>query len=390
MIMNIETWVPVDIRDSLGIVAKGEKKKGHPSYCLNNGRLSPLTLYCYLKSKFGPPNGIQMLFKKPNDSDNLIHWHYTIRSDEDILEILGMNTKIEFWLNSSVKVSESDWDDLINRIKQDFKNQGPGMSAIRKDLEHWWLFINPYSRFSGIVSSGVEKLKALDIENIKVPDVLKRRTAQDEFMQEIEAYTKSYTEAGFLCATLRLVAPVYAESFVNLLIFLTAKPEVKADERLYQDLIRKQIDVRVKSLPLYCHGFKSSPDDTSVEFKAFLRLMNHRNDILHGNIDPQSLKFDEVWFDGYTPLFKDEKLLLERATYHSLKHIEPTAVMEDVQTVETFIEYLMTLLEPNVRQQVELLANDPYPGWREETGRVGKLFSNLVADISPVFKSDES
>lgn len=70
------------------------------SLFVNGGRLSPLSLYCYLKGRFGPPNGFQMAFKKEKDSDNLIHWHYHIVSGPESLQILGMNTRVEFWSNT--------------------------------------------------------------------------------------------------------------------------------------------------------------------------------------------------------------------------------------------------------------------------------------------------
>src|SRR5262245_54955741 len=43
----------------------------------NDGSISLLDLYCYLEARFGPPNGISMLFRKPS-SDNAIQWHYTL------------------------------------------------------------------------------------------------------------------------------------------------------------------------------------------------------------------------------------------------------------------------------------------------------------------------
>jgi len=278
----------------------------------------------------------------------------------------------------------------LETIKSDFKNQGRKISGVRKSLEHWNLFINPFTRLKNIVKQGRLRLSETDL-TLSPPERAIPEKQPDRFKEELEKYIKNIQEAAFLCTNLRMVAPVYAESFVNLLIFLLAKKEIKDDERLYQDLVRKQIDVRVKSLPHYCQGFVRNLSDDDEAFKNFLRLMNKRNDVLHGNVDPMSLKFDEVWFDEYTPLFKDEKPFAERATYHLLKHIEPSEVLSDIDVVDSFIEYLLNLLAPEMKEQVERLSEDSYPGWREDTKRVGALFPDVVVDMMLVAgTTDES
>jgi len=385
---DINTWELICPRRALFELKEKKMAGENSSLFVNGGRLSPLSLYCYLKGRFGPPNGFQMAVKKKKDSDNLIHWHYHIVSGPESLQVFGMNTRVEFWSNTQKVYSDGDWEELLETIKSDFKNWGSKISEVRKSLEHWNLFINPFARLKNIVDQGRSRLSDT-VLTLTPPERTNPEKHPEKFKEELEQYTKNIQEAAFLCTNLRMVAPVYAESFVNLLIFLLAKQEIKDDERLYQDLVRKQIDVRVKSLPLYCQGFIDSPSDNDKPLKEFLRLMNRRNDVLHGNVDPMSLKFDEVWFDEYTPLFKDEKPFAERATYHLLKHIEPSEVIADIDVVESFIEYLLARLSPSVREQVERLSEDSYPGWREDTKRVGALFPGHVVDMTFVAGSNE-
>ncbi len=294
-----------------------------------------------------------------------------------------MNTRVEFWANTQEAYSISDWEELLEIIKGDFKNWGSKISQVRKSLEHWNLFINPFARLKNIVNQGRSRLADIDL-SLTPPQRTNPDKYPEKFEVDLDRYVKNIQEAAFLSTNLRMVTPVYAESFINLLIFLLAKQEIKDDERLYQDLVRKQIDVRVKSLPHYCQGFIDRPSENDEPFKNFLRLMNRRNIVLHGNVDPMSLKFDEVWFDEYTPLFKDEMPFAERATYHLLKHIEPPEVIADIDVVESFIKYLLDRLDAGVREQVERLSEDSYPGWREDTKRVGSLFPGHVVDMTLV------
>lgn len=51
-------------------------------------QLSPADLYCYLHARFGPPNGFQNFLRK-DDSDNLIHWDWTLGHEGGVLQRTG-------------------------------------------------------------------------------------------------------------------------------------------------------------------------------------------------------------------------------------------------------------------------------------------------------------
>jgi hypothetical protein len=197
---------------------------------------------------------------------------------------------------------------------------------------------------------------------------------------EFKASAAAYTEALHLGVGLRLVAPVVAEAFVNLLIFLTGKDDIKNDARLYDSVIRQPIDVRVKALHLHCRGFAEPVRDSDEQFKRFHSLMNSRNDTVHGNVDPKRLAFGTVFFEDTTPLPPTCEKLSENVLKNSLKHVEPETALDDFKTVCDFIDFLMTKLEEPVRPQVEMVSQTRDLGWREDTKRVGVLFSNWVAE----------
>jgi hypothetical protein len=191
--------------------------------------------------------------------------------------------------------------------------------------------------------------------------------------------------------TLRMLAPVLAESFINMLFFLLAKDGVKADQRLYDDFVRKQIDVRVRGLQLYCSGFIRPIDPKDQSFKAFHTVMNGRNDFLHGNVDPKRMRFDEMFFDNTIPLFKDEKSLIRRWTENSLKGVEREVALADLKTIETFIGFILDHLDPMYRKEVEAVLEEEQLGWRDDTQRVGILFGNALGEFFPVIDlSDKS
>lgn len=185
---------------------------------------------------------------------------------------------------------------------------------------------------------------------------------------------QKYAEALELCTSLRVLTPIWGESFINLLIFILTRDELKRDPRLYEDYRRKEIDIRVKLLAHNCIGFAKPVDEKAGEFRDFLRLMNDRNDLLHGNTDPSRLSFQTVYFDHMIPLFPAQINFAGAVLKNSLVGIEPSVVLDAVQTIRKFIDYILSLLEKDVREQVQMFMRTRDLGWRPATKRIGILF----------------
>ncbi len=210
----------------------------------------------------------------------------------------------------------------------------------------------------------------------------KTPTTADELKKFNETLTREqdrFERAFGLGVTIRMLAPVMGEAFINLLIFLLAKADIKTDQRLYQDVIRRDIDVRIKSLHLNCYGFLRPVDTDTAIFKEFHTLMNNRNDFLHGNVDPSKLKYDTVYFDYRTvPIFEKRASFGELALRQRLIHVEPDKAIQDLDTVSRFINRLLESLEPQYREVVEAVMQVTSPGWRPEDGKIGVLFPEYV------------
>jgi hypothetical protein len=83
-----EVWVaPALLETAWRFTQPDQKKKetGTSYYWICRKQVTPLLMYCYLKSRFGSANGVQMLLKNQH-ADNLIHWEYHIKvGDHDIV-----------------------------------------------------------------------------------------------------------------------------------------------------------------------------------------------------------------------------------------------------------------------------------------------------------------
>jgi len=87
----------------------------------------------------------------------------------------------------------------------------------------------------------------------------------------MRAFLNSVTSLKTASLTARMLAPVWAESFVNLVILTLGKPELKTDPRVYEAALRQQIDIRVTSLHLNCSASEASGPQAVQSSRSFRR-----------------------------------------------------------------------------------------------------------------------
>jgi hypothetical protein len=136
--MNIQNWQACTSEEVIREIKRkaSEKTKNRKSdkgsILAVRKNLSPVDVYCYLKARFGEPNGF-LSFLRKNDSDNLIHWDFNLKADNEEIYISGASREIHFML--SEKLTDKEWMNFIQAIKADFKRLAQEKSVIQKSLE---------------------------------------------------------------------------------------------------------------------------------------------------------------------------------------------------------------------------------------------------------------
>lgn len=341
--------------------------------------IAPSDLYCYLRARFGFPNGVQN-FLRNDSSDNLIHWEWMLRFSTGWLLLQGMNFRTAVILLDVPGIGHADIPDLVTQLKADFAMHGRAMAQLRKSLEDWTEFVNPYQRIRSSVNSLFRELDALNLrpEDEAIPDITSAEQARDTDWAEVAA---RYSKGLGLCFGIRSMLPVLAEAFVNLLLFALMRPELKSDERLRENAIRQPIDVRIKSLSMTCVGFESQVDYKHEAFKAYHSLVNDRNDLLHGNVVLAKLKFNEVYFSGRVPVFKVYRSLWERTVGVDIQAVGLHRLANEVQVVDNMIDQLKTHLTLGTRKFIEQVSEQRDLALDVGRGKFGILFSRRLADM---------
>jgi len=363
------------------ILSGGLLPKGGTTWHLGN-EIRPADLYCYLYARFGPPNGIQNLLRGDH-SDNLIHWDWTLGHKNGLIIIQGLNLRSEVHLLGDWSASGFERHVFIEEVKRDLLRFGKEMSKLRKEtLEDWDMFVNPYQNLRASVLRLKKDLDALQLDPTK--EQLTDPTSTDDienFREQFLVLISRYNQGIGLAMALRLMIPVLAESFVNFLLFVLCRPDIKSNNRLYDATVRANIDVKVQSLHINCLGFKSPVDWASEECAKYSSVVNERNDLLHGNLVIDKMKYGEIFFNGTVPVFKMYKTLWQQSVGISVETAEVGKVEGNLAAVDGFIEHVLSRLDETVREDVEALMEKRDLGRDKKTHRLGVLLPDHLVDF---------
>lgn len=355
--------------------------KDRISTWVNDGQLSPLEVYCYLKVRFGEPNGLMTLLRMPT-TDNAVHWDYLLAYEDSFLSVMATQRRLEFLLYTESATAAEDWNVLIAQLKNELRDRKKEMSELRRGFERWITFVNPFRRLELIMMNLQDQLDKVDVTPVPpLMDFAATSSAVHEYCDKREELRRRTVQASTIGFSMRVLAPIMGEAFVNFLIVALAKDEIRNDSSLIESAMRTKIDVRVKSLSLTCNNFTRKINPSAQQVKDFFRLMNSRNELLHGSVDPKAFAVEEVFFDHRTiPLFQTDSSAVDRNLNASLRFIEPGKAREDFTVVNSFIAFVLTHIDEKYRAMINALLHSSFPGYRPDKHRLGLLFSETIVE----------
>ena len=350
---------------------------------------SPVDVYCYLKARFGEPNGFQTFLAK-DSSDNWIHWDYNLKVDGEDIHISGTYREIHFRLSESL--SDQDWPVLFQKIKADFGRVGQEKTAVLRSLEKWVIFPNKYIAVSNVCAdlhSNVRKdISVLSPDGV---DGTPFHPAESEREQHYRQLVSRMSNLYSNTLELSLITPVLAEAFINMAILILCRKEVRDNVRQFDAFLRSQIDAKIFDLPYKCRGFVKQIDPEAPEYKNFKRVMDKRNHAIHGNIEPEREQIEVIYFQGKRPLFKEAGDHIAKRLEAPLRQYKPEQILKDYDDTHVFLHSLGECLEPSLREQFWQLMEDPYPGYDASRQMVGALLpiTTTVGRLQGVRYDDE-
>jgi len=374
--LDVASWRAATKEELSEFMGADERARRKRSELAVRHHLSPVDVYCYLKGRFGEPNGFANFLRR-DSSDNLIHWDFNLRASDEDVYIYGTSREIHFV--TSAKLTDENWRDLILGIKADYKRVAGQMSEVFKSLEHWVIFPNRFVEIAAVCAD-LHAAIAYNIggyRNCKTPSGTKKKNLR-QYYAVLKGSIERASTLHRSCLQLSVLTPVLAEAFINVLILMLCKPEIRANTRQFDAFIRSQIDTKLFDLPYKCKGFVRPIDQHAETFKKFKRVMDKRNHSIHGNCDPEREQIELVYFEGRRPLFKEAGDHIGKFLETLERQYAPESVIRDYEDTQEFLTDLVTHMEPGLVDAARRILEDPYPGYDIKRKKVGSLLPGYL------------
>lgn len=351
------------------------KKTQNIKHFIFSENINPYNLYLYLNARFGKPNGFLSLIRK-EDSNQLFHWHYSLKYKEYKIEIMCATYRLEVFISNKIVKNEEECLSLLNLMIKDISSYKSKIPEVKKSMENWIQIINPFYKLKEQIRIEFEEIDKIE-ERISQIDLMKlaNRNIDSDIFSEWSNYIDSCSMKSF---SIRCLIPVYIETFINLVLYIALPEDLKKDKDKFDSIIKKKINERFLEIN-NCIGIVNEVSDKDIYWKNVHKIFNKRNDLLHGNINMKRLKINEVFFIDKMPLFKSfnsfEKDIKE-STFYEYKQI----IDEEIEYAEDFFYYILFSFEERIGLEVKSLIEIPTIGFNEETKRFGILFPSLLVD----------
>lgn len=338
--------------------------------------ISPFDAYTYLHARFGPPNGLQTFIAK-DDSDNLFHWDYNLKAGNKNITFVGATEEVHVWFDANM--SDAQCLHFINTLRVDFGRVRKLKGKFTQTLEKWNIFPNQYLTIANrcaelyhTVSSAVPRVQNKIISDLQISQNLSSDNHRKSHGKLMSAVTSASTE-------LSVLIPVMFESFIGLIIAVFIRPEIKRDAVEFNSFVRSPLNLKLVRLAEKCKGFERSLTQNNPVFGRYWSVVNKRNDILHGNVDPVRHAVEVVYFHGKRPLYKSGGDRIRQHWVRLLDQYKPQEVLDDYIAMHEFIIEILGHLKPAYRRTIWLLMEDSQPGWDNKRKMIGRLFPDLIS-----------
>jgi len=366
----------------------GEAKpapRGRLKALVFRAKLKPVDVYAYLRARFGTPNGFQNLARK-DDSDNWIHWDFSLKAGDEDVYIAGASREIHIFLSEALKPEE--WRDLVRGLKADFARIGPAKSKMMGTFEKFVLFQNKYAALADICAdlhATIVDAPAYKPLKIKIP----RRRPKGDSIPVTEPGDRA-TELYAACTQLALLTPVMAEAFIHMLVLTLRNEAFRKDDEALRAFVREKVPDRIGRLHEVCMGMRPV-DRTTPLYGRFMTVISKRNFALHGNVDPEGEAMETVYFEGKRPLYAETGHHISRF-FEDLERLHhPGVVRADYEDVHGFLHELTTYLEPRFQTFLEGVIDDRFPGFEVRKRAVTRLFPDhlMIGQMQGMRYDDE-
>lgn len=385
IVEKISSWYAPRPQECIGLIQNDKSKSGEGAITETGyfwtGPLAvpPLTMYLYLKHRFGAPNGVQNLLKKQGTADNLIHWEWQLHYSDHLILITGHLFSYSILISNINEKFSNDKDLFFEAFAQEVKKNNEQLKELEQRLEQWYFFLNPYYHLSDMIEDYFSKLKSIQLN----PPILKRPDNKTD-IEQLKNANDNLHQAFATGTIIKVLIPIWIESFISLILTIATKTEIKKDNKKFNQIKRDKVLKRILNLPTHCVGFKEKIKEE--ELSGIISIFKNRNRILHGGINPLLNTDSKIYYDNtFTPIL--DKYTYAPGFLHQLllEEVSINIIEKEIEIARNFFELILSKMEPIAFEQIVISMNENILGWNEKDQRAGCVLPPLVDSI-PIFE----
>lgn len=342
---------------------------------LRDFKIDHVKLYCLLKSKVVPiPNGMYTMLLQDVPMSGLFWWDFVIDSELGFIHFYRSQSKIEVMTD----VVDENFD-LIEFIKYNFKKHSKDIDATRKGLETHTLYVNHYKSYKECVAELWKEVDKLQISPIDVENSI---SASNDLKVPLGEFISNNIKFHALGKSLLLNAAFLIEAYVNLIIRITAKEELKK----YPDVLKKHLNSnfsdKLKNLKFHSYVLKEDIDLENQAVKDALEVIRYRNKYVHSDLSSKLNEIGEVYFDDMFPIFPHYEYSPIVQNIVQTYQVPTKEIVEFAYKASLrFIVYVEELfIDHKASDFVKMILEQNPIGFNQGSKNFSAIFSNLLVD----------
>jgi len=341
----------------------------HWEYILNNGEkvktthITNLTFSCvhiyalFKMAGISEPNGIYTFFGKRKPLDCPIWWDFFVEKDNNFIHVVRTNKQLEvtyFHFNEEFNIYNF-FSNNLSKYKKEIEQ------IITQKFEKHIVYHNHYKSY---LNSIITLNKEIAVINLTEPNPIQGHIATKEalntYQKGLEIYTNNLILFHPKAKALLLNTAFMVESFINLIIRISAKKELLF---LYPNILKKYLNYnfrdKLKGLKFYTRLFEKEVSFEEKCVKIIFELMTTRNKYVHFDEGSKINISGEEYFDNDFPLFnvneKTFQIDLLNKTY-----LKPSKSEIDIYYENAFLfkNYILSLIKKQYVSDIEKLLNE--------------------------------
>jgi hypothetical protein len=337
-----------------------------------------LRLFALLMWKFGRPNGPMSLLWSPadGDPDAPFKWDFLfVPAGELKLHVMRSGGGIELmWWGETAEES-----DILAYLEKNIHQHEKEIELAIASLEQYTLILNPYVRHRNTSDFALKELDQIVIgDEPQVPIGHQEGEAVQEYIDQHTAYVASAQQQASLMLLLVTESAFMAESYLNLILAILVRKEIRASQTIFEETLRRQWKAKIERLHIECVGISRAADVGDSRMRDAKRLFDTRNRVAHSYPDKKDMAVAKMWFFKSFPVLEKAEPFSRFvvALGNQLPSLEDAKFCK--KAASGLVEYLTEMIDEPYLSDFRYVSTRNPLGYNETKGVYGVPFGNTV------------